>query len=379
MAQIAAADKTRETLAFRRDPLDRPVIDSGTPGRPILVMDPMVLADPEGYHLFYSTLFCECDGRRCFSWDSLAGKTDPVGPLVSAIGYAFSADKGLTWQFRSTPVFVPGENDWEKHKVETAFVVREEGQLLLFYSALGYHGGRLLDNRFQLGVSRFPLAGRGIRQSLLNTEETFARMRTTPLVPCCLTETSFLNNVQEPSVVCRDGRFEVYFLGIALALADQTPDAKGQRFVNIGLGRAVFDKSFRQIERTDKPLLKGVNMPEVTFHDGRYWLFSTGFGWGWGSVHKREFLQLSSSDDGVHWEKPRAILGPRQEQTFDNWALVAPTLVREQGQWLLFYSAFGASPAESSEFEQAGGTLRSQRREVGDLHSTRRSRRSPSI
>ena len=95
-----ATDKTRETLAFRRVPLDRPVIDSGTSGRPVLVMDPMVLADAEGYHLFYSTLFCRSDGRVCFSWDSLAGKADPAGLLVSAIGYAFSADKGITWQFR---------------------------------------------------------------------------------------------------------------------------------------------------------------------------------------------------------------------------------------------------------------------------------------
>ena len=120
-----AVDKTRETLAFHRVPLGRPVIDSGTSGRPVLVMDPMVLADAEGYHLFYSTFFCKSDGRVCFSWDSLAGKTDPAGPLVSAIGYAFSADKGITWQFRPTPVFLPGENDWEKYKVETAFVVHE--------------------------------------------------------------------------------------------------------------------------------------------------------------------------------------------------------------------------------------------------------------
>ena len=210
-----------------------------------------------------------------------------------------------------------------------------------------------MDNRFQLGVSRFPLAGRGIRRSLLSTEETFQRMRTTPLVPFCLTETSFVNNVQEPSVVCRNGRFEVYFLGIGLALPDQTPESKGQKIVRIGLGRAVFDKSFHEIERTDKPLLGGVNMPEVTFHDGRYWLFSTGFGKG--AVHKGEFLQLSTSDDGIHWQKPRAILGPRQEDAFDNWAVIAPTLVRDQGQWLLFYSAFGASPAKRGEFSKQVG------------------------
>ena len=224
-----ATDETRETLALSRVPSDRPVIDSGTSGRPVLVMDPMVLADAEGYHLFYSTLFCRNDGMACFSWDSLAAKTDPARSLVSAIGYAFSADKGITWQFRPTPVFLPGENDWEKYKVETAFVVREEGRLLLFYSALGYRDGRLLDNRFQLGVSLLPLAARGIRQALLGTEATFERMRVTPLVPYCLTETSFVNNVQEPSVVCREGRFEVYFLGIAWRFPIKRRSPRGRR------------------------------------------------------------------------------------------------------------------------------------------------------
>jgi predicted GH43/DUF377 family glycosyl hydrolase len=348
-----SADQARETLAFRRQPLDRPVIDSGTPGRPVLVMDPMVLADSEGYHLFYSTFFCKSDGSLAHAFDSLAGKTDTAAPLVSALGYAFSADKGTTWRFRPTPVLVPAENAWEKHKVETAFVVRDNDQLLLFYSALGYHDGRLLDNRFQLGVSRLPLAGRGIREALLSTETMFQRIRTTPLVPFDLTKTCFMNNVQEPSVVCRDGRFEVYFLGIGFALPDQTPEANGQKFVEIGLGRAVFDTQFRELERTDKPILHGVNMPEVTFVDGRYWLFSTGFGSG--LVHKGSYLQCSTSVDGVHWERPRAILEARKEGTFDNWGIAAPTLVRDNAQWVLFYSALGVTPARPGEsFGQAG-------------------------
>jgi predicted GH43/DUF377 family glycosyl hydrolase len=316
-------------------------------------MDPMVLADREGYHLFYSTFFCKRNGKLSYSWDSQVPNTNPAEALVSAIGYAFSADKGLTWQFRPTPVFLPAENEWEKHKVETAFVVRREGELLLFYSALGYLQGRLLDNRFQLGVSRFPLAARGIKQALLGTEETFQRFRSTPLVPFNVVETSFVNNVQEPSVVCRGGRFEVYFLGIALSLPGETPDHQGQKMVKIGLGRALFDKDFRLIERTDKPLLTGVNMPEVTFHDGRYWLFATGFGNG--PVHKGEFLQASTSEDGVHWSSPRPILRPRQKDEFDNWALAAPTLVRDQGQWLFFYSAFGASPAPRNDFHRRLG------------------------
>src|SRR5262245_2775231 len=342
------AENRREALALQRAPADRPVIEAGTPKTPLLVMDPMVLADWDGYHLFYSTLFAKRNGKLSYSWDAQANRGDPAEAPVSAIGYAFSADKGLTWQFRPTPVFAPGGGAWEQHKVETAFVVRREKELLLFYSALGYLLGRLMDNRFQLGVSRFSLGARSIKQALLATEESFQRFRSTPLVPFNVTQTSFLNNVQEPSVVCRGGRFEVYFLGLALSLPGETPQHRGQKIVRIGLGRAILDKEFRLIERTDKPLLEGVNMPEVTFHDGRYWLFSTGFGSG--SVHKGEYLQVCTSDDGIRWSNPRALLRPRPKDEFDNWAVVAPTLVRDQGWWVVFYSAFGASPAQRADF-----------------------------
>src|SRR5204862_5512882 len=88
-------------------------------------------------------------------------------------------------------------------------------------------------------------------------------------------------------------------------------------------------------------------------HDGQYWLFSTGFGNG--AVHKGEFLQVATSDDGVHWSKPREMLRPRQNDEFDNWALVAPTLVRDQEDWVMFYSAFGAAPAEHGDFSRTVG------------------------
>jgi hypothetical protein len=72
-------------------------------------------------------------------------------------------------------------------------------------------------------------------------------------------------------------------------------------------------------------------------------------------VHKGEHLQLSTSDDGVHWQNTRRILAARPESTFDNWALVAPTLVRGDREWVLFYSAFGASPAEQAEMKKQVG------------------------
>ena len=49
-------------LAFKREPAERPVLGSGTAERPMIVMDACVVADAEGFHLFFTSFFC--DTRR---------------------------------------------------------------------------------------------------------------------------------------------------------------------------------------------------------------------------------------------------------------------------------------------------------------------------
>src|SRR5271166_1096083 len=46
-------------LAFKREPADRTVLTSGTPETPMIVMDPCVIADAEGFHLFFTSFFCD--------------------------------------------------------------------------------------------------------------------------------------------------------------------------------------------------------------------------------------------------------------------------------------------------------------------------------
>jgi hypothetical protein len=339
-------------LALQRSPADSPVIGSGETGAPLLVMDPMVLKDGEGYHLFYSTFFCkDVGGQLNYSYDPHNPARCDLSQPVSAIGYAFSADRGLTWRLRPTPVLAPGVNDWERYKVETAYVVRVKDELLLFYSALGFVDGKLLNNRFQIGAAFLKLGSRTIEDALLKTPETFVRRRKEPVLPLELVKTSFFNNVQEPSVIYRQGRYELFFIGIGLTLPDKPPCAgpatvcHGQSFTELGLGRAILDRDLNVVERTETPLAGTnwtLNMPEVTYRKGQYLMFSAGFGKeAFGGVHRGEFIQLSTSADGLHWSRPEPVLSPRGGLQFDGWAATTPTAVWDRNQVILFYSAFG--------------------------------------
>ena len=46
-------------LVFSREPVDRPVLTSGTADTPMIVMDPCVISDADGFHLFFSSFFCD--------------------------------------------------------------------------------------------------------------------------------------------------------------------------------------------------------------------------------------------------------------------------------------------------------------------------------
>lgn len=46
-------------LVFVREPAGRPVLTSGTADTPMIVMDPCVIADADGFHLFFTSFFCD--------------------------------------------------------------------------------------------------------------------------------------------------------------------------------------------------------------------------------------------------------------------------------------------------------------------------------
>lgn len=308
-----------------------------------MVMDPNIYVDEQGYHLIYSSYFCkQPDGDYYYSWNPANNTACDLDAYVSAMGYAFSNDTGFSWQYRGTAVLAPGGEEWEQYKVETGFLLRVNDTLQLYYSALGYVNGTLLDNRYQIGVAFLNITT-SVYDTLISDANVFQRLHPDPLIPYNLVTSCFTNNVQEPSVVFRNNTYEVYFLGIEYSEPSQSADAAGQTIELLGLGRVVFDLNFSVISNiTTAPMANTtwlVNIPEVRYAD-TYTLVSASLGTG-GQVHEGEFVQLSSSSDGISWTVPvSALTPPMGTNMFDNWAVTSPTIHQNGEQLTLFYSAF---------------------------------------
>jgi hypothetical protein len=337
---------TLVSLAFHKEPADTAVLQSGLAGSPIFHADPMVLVDGEGYHLFHSSLFCRKSGGYYFSWDP----ADPAGcdilDTVGALAYAFSGDKGLTWTHRTTPLFLPGP-EWDNHAVETAFAARVDDTLYLFYSGVGQRNGTSFNSRYQIGGARLDLAGTSLRTALLDQDRDLVRHRD-PVLPFDLRPGRFDNNTQEPSVVWNGVSFELFFIGIGLKHPNEDLVFPEQSIEAIGLGRAIIDRDFRVLARPNSPLLGGPlspdsiartpNITEVRVVDGVYHLFSTTLEIGGGKFHQGERLNHFTSPDGVRWSDPEILL--TGGATFDNWGIMAPTVVAEPDRLVMFYTAW---------------------------------------
>jgi predicted GH43/DUF377 family glycosyl hydrolase len=324
--------------SFVREPADRPVIGSGVAGVPGIVSDPCVVADEEGYHLFYTAFFCRRpDGSFYYSWDPEHSEQCDLRSARGSTAYAFSRDRGLGWEFRSTPVILPGAADWNDGDIETPFVCRVADRLFLFYSSFGSREGALLEHRFQLGAATFDLAGRSIREALLGSDERFAH-RSEPVVAADFNERFGINNAQEPSVVVRDGRLELYFVSLGLSLPGQDFNAPDQE-VSLAIRVALLDDQLSLIEAPSSPLLTGAaaNIPEVRFFDGRYHLFATTTDF---DDHEDDQIMYAVSENGRHFTAPKTILRRRDDVSFDNWGLMAPTVVVEPDEVVLFYTAW---------------------------------------
>jgi hypothetical protein len=325
--------------SFVRDPGDRPVVLSGVADWPSLVADPSIIADGEGYHLFYTAFFCrEPDGSWSFSWDPQRAQACDLNQAFGTTAYAFSSDGGRSWEFRRTPVIPKGAEPWNDGDIETPFVSRVADRLYVFYCALGSREGAALHNRYQLGVATLDLGGRSIREALLATDETLVH-RQEPIVAADLVERYGINNAQEPSVVVRDGRFELYFVSLGLAKPAEDVTAPGQE-LSLALRLLRLDETLSPLEPPSAPLATGgtANITEVRFFDGRYHLFATTAEL---DGHENDEITYSVSGDGLHFTAPTTILR-RRDGAFDNWGLMAPTVVVEPDSVVLFYTAWEA-------------------------------------
>lgn len=342
--------------SYAGDPTNTSVVYSGVAGFPIMVMDPNIMRDSAGWHLFYSTYFClKPDGDYYYSWNPQDDAACSINGYITAIGYAFSTDNGFSWSYRGPPVFQPGGEEWEQYKVETAFVYNKDETLYMFYCALGYVNGTLLDGRYQVGVSSLFLgSNQTVSELLLNTTTQFNRSHPSPVIPYNLVNSSFTNNVQEPSALYRNGRWEVFFLGLQYSEPSEDVYASGQVLQLLGAGRAMLDDDLNILQISSSPLPNTtmVNMPEVRVDEDaadeyRYVMASGGFGVSGGYVHEGEFVQESYSSNGINWSLPTAIYVPplNGSEAFNGWGASSPTLVLAGGglsNSTVYYSAYGA-------------------------------------
>lgn len=326
------AEKPSVNLSFRRIPHDRPVIEAGQSNRPMLVMDPFVLTDEEGLHLFYSSVFIPTREGMTQVWTPDRGEQFNISKLTTGIGYAYSEDHGLTWTIREQPLIRPSKNEWDDYRVETASAVIRGDTLHVFYCG----DCQRSVGRYQIGAVSVPLKNQSIRESLLHSKEPIARQRSTPAIRSNFEKTCFHNNLQEPSILLHDDGFEVYFVGLQMSLPKQALADEGQQLQRIGMGRALLSETFDVREITDEPVLEFANIIEVRRLDEGLIAFVTLSGEG--DAHQGERIGYHTSQDGVSWSQSKSVLFPRAE-SFDNWGCMSPTAIREGDHWILFYAA----------------------------------------
>jgi hypothetical protein len=329
--------------AFTRTPADAPVLASGWADSPIFMSDPVVFTDEVGdLHLFFTAIFCQKNGHPYYAWNPADQMDCLLTTANGSIGYAYSNDQGLTWLIRPMPIIVYGPEEWDSEKVETPFVTQVNDTLYLFYCATGNKDGALFAQRYQIGVATLDLNGRSVQQALLIEGDPMIK-RPDPLLAYNLAEPSVDNNVQEPSVVVRDGVFELYFTGLGIARPDQGLDVPNQAITSINFLRATFDLDLKpltapQLLQVDVP----INMPEVHYVNGLYYGFYTIAGSGADdNFHHNEVIGYVTSTDGLTWTDAGIILEPGAAGTFDDWGVMAPTVSFQSDQIILFYSCAG--------------------------------------
>jgi hypothetical protein len=61
---------------------------------------------------------------------------------------------------------------------------------------------------------------------------------------------------------------------------------------------------------------------------------------GGGEFHQNEKINVFQSPDGIRWSDPEILLTPGAP--FDNWGLMAPTVVVEDSTLVMFYSGWSS-------------------------------------
>jgi hypothetical protein len=180
-----------------------------------------------------------------------------------------------------------------------------------------------------------------MHQRLMDENNLFT-MHPDPLLPYNVNSSSYNNNTQEPSVVIKDGILEVFFIGVGFSNPGLAADDPDQSVTSVGLARSVFDFNLQLIENPDGYILQNANITEVKYYDKMYHVYSTTLETG--EFHQNEKINYYSSTDCKTWSGPKILIS--SETTFDNWGVMAPTVVVEEDSLILFYTGWSAENHE---------------------------------
>lgn len=147
-------------------------------------------------------------------------------------------------------------------------------------------------------------------------------------------------NTQEPSIIYRNGNFEVYYVGLEFNKdipLDNLQDLAG--LLGVDLGKAVFDRDYNLISRTPTLLLKGINTIEVNEFNSKDCMFYTTFGDNDGVHGGEEIAYRISNDQGKTWSDETIILSKGNDYPFNNRSVLASTVFNDGKDLYMFYTA----------------------------------------
>jgi hypothetical protein len=318
---------------FAPEPEGQSVIGAGHEKEPAIVVDPSVYADAEGYHLFFTTLFCSAGQGQAPTWRAVT-ENACIDLPKGTTGYAYSSDRGMSWQLRETPVVFPRAGAWDSGDIESPFAFRWDDELVLIYAAFGQ-----IVARFGMGAATLPLEARTIREALLDDGQSFVQ-RDEPVIPADFVQPGAVNNAQEPSIVTHEDSIDLYYVAIGLTRPD-LGFVEGQLPTGIGLRRRRFDRGFVEVPDSDEALLGGINIAEVVESAGAVQLFSTSLEDSDDHRHEK-VLWRQSTDGGADWSDAVVALD-FGSSPIDDWGIMAPSVVLEDSRAVMFYTAWESS------------------------------------
>ncbi|MBT3222328.1 MAG: hypothetical protein HN348_24915 [Proteobacteria bacterium] len=231
---------------------------------------------------------------------------------VYHIGFARRVDDDHAWtKFHDNPIISADKlngQEWDFFAQNTpeALVVGEELWL--------YYNGRSDEDR-------------GLSIGLATSDDmvSFEHLDTPVLTPSGIPGSFDENGVAHPSVVVRDGIFEMWF-------------ASG----TLQIGYAISEDGLNFTRYCNNPVLKGtidsweqgsVKAPEVVWDGEMYWMTYSGCGKGCFQVG------WASSADGLHWARAEhPILVPQPDPAWNSLAISGADVDRVGDEWRFYYA-----------------------------------------